>query len=141
MHFKCGQGAKTGPGGHLPGSKVIGKIAEVRGLKPGTESTSPSAFTDLITPADFKEFADRAREVSGGIPIGFKMSGNRIERDVNFALAGGADYIILDGGAGLKRGLLGSKRHCPLWRAHPRMGSQLPFDRSVPDGVTPYACR
>jgi glutamate synthase domain-containing protein 2 len=97
MHFKCGQGAKTGPGGHLPGSKVIGKIAEVRGLKPSTESISPSAFTDLVTPADFKEFADRAREVSGGMPIGFKMSGNRIKRDINFALAGGADYIILDG--------------------------------------------
>jgi glutamate synthase domain-containing protein 2/CDGSH-type Zn-finger protein/ferredoxin len=100
MHFKCGQGAKTGTGGHLPGSKVVGKIAEVRGLKPGTESISPSAFTDLITPADFKEFADRAREVSGGIPIGFKMSGNRIERDIDFALAGGADYIILDGRGG-----------------------------------------
>jgi hypothetical protein len=29
------------------------------------------------------------------------MSGNRIKRDINFALAGGADYIILDrrGGA------------------------------------------
>jgi glutamate synthase domain-containing protein 2/CDGSH-type Zn-finger protein len=100
MHFKCGQGAKTGTGGHLPGSKVTGKIAEVRGLKPGTESISPSAFTDLVTPADFKRFADRAREVSGGIPIGFKMSGNRIERDIDFALAGGADYIIIDGRGG-----------------------------------------
>ena len=100
MHFKCGQGAKTGTGGHLPGSKVVGKIAEVRGLKPGTESISPAAFTDLFTPADFKEFADRAREVSGGIPIGFKMSGNRIERDIDFALDAGADYIILDGRGG-----------------------------------------
>jgi len=30
FHFKCGQGAKTGTGGHLPGNKVKGKIAEVR---------------------------------------------------------------------------------------------------------------
>ena len=100
MHFKCGQGAKTGTGGHLPGEKVIGKIAEVRGLEPGTESISPAAFTDLFTPADFKKFADRAREVSGGIPIGFKLSGNRIERDIDFALAGSADYIIIDGRGG-----------------------------------------
>ena len=32
FHFKGGQGAKTGTGGHLPGNKVIGKIAEVRNL-------------------------------------------------------------------------------------------------------------
>ena len=31
FHFKGGQGAKTGTGGHLPGHKVKGKIAEVRG--------------------------------------------------------------------------------------------------------------
>lgn len=100
MHFKCGQGAKTGTGGHLPGSKVVGKIAEVRGLEPGTESISPSTFTDLFTPGDFKAFADRVREVSGGIPIGFKMSANHIERDIDFALEAGADYIILDGRGG-----------------------------------------
>src|SRR5690606_10935956 len=35
FHFKGGQGAKTGTGGHLPGPKVIGKIAAVRGLEPG----------------------------------------------------------------------------------------------------------
>jgi glutamate synthase domain-containing protein 2/CDGSH-type Zn-finger protein len=100
MHFKCGQGAKTGTGGHLPGSKVVGRIAEVRGLEPGTDSISPATFTDLFTPADYKEFADRAREVSGGIPIGFKMSANRIERDIDFALEAGADYIIIDGRGG-----------------------------------------
>lgn len=32
FHFKFGQGAKTGTGGHLPGRKVTGKIASVRGL-------------------------------------------------------------------------------------------------------------
>ena len=35
FHFKGGQGAKTGTGGHLPGEKVQDKIAEVRGLEPG----------------------------------------------------------------------------------------------------------
>ena len=35
LHFKGGQGAKTGTGGHLPGNKVTGKIAKVRGLQEG----------------------------------------------------------------------------------------------------------
>jgi glutamate synthase domain-containing protein 2 len=44
FHFKAGQGAKTGTGGHLPGNKVIGRIAEVRGLKEGTTAVSPPAL-------------------------------------------------------------------------------------------------
>jgi len=40
------------------------------------------------------------RDVSGGIPIGFKLSAQHIELDLDFALAAGADYIILDGRGG-----------------------------------------
>lgn len=100
LHFKGGQGAKTGTGGHLPGDKVQGKIAQVRGLEPGQDAISPSTFSDLETPADFKRIADQVRERSGGIPIGFKLSANHIEDDIDFALAASADYIILDGRGG-----------------------------------------
>jgi glutamate synthase domain-containing protein 2 len=100
FHFKGGQGAKTGTGGHLPGDKVQGKIAQVRGLEPGQDAISPSTFADLETPADFKRIADQVRERSGGIPIGFKLSANHIEDDIDFALEASADYIILDGRGG-----------------------------------------
>ena len=100
FHFKGGQGAKTGTGGHLPGEKVQGKIAEVRGLEPGHAAISPSTFLDLRTPADFRKLADEVRERSGGIPIGFKLSANHIEADIDFALEASADYIILDGRGG-----------------------------------------
>ena len=100
FHFKGGQGAKTGTGGHLPGSKVTGKIAAVRGLAEGEPAVSPPTFTDLSSVADFRRFADRVREVSGGIPIGFKLSAQHVEDDVDFALAASADYIILDGRGG-----------------------------------------
>ena len=100
FHFKGGQGAKTGTGGHLPGEKVQGKIAEVRGLEPGQAAISPSTFPDLHGPEDFKRLADQVRERSGGIPIGFKLSANHIEEDIDFALEASADYIILDGRGG-----------------------------------------
>ncbi len=100
FHFKGGQGAKTGTGGHLPGSKVTGKIAEVRQLPEGTAAISPPTFADLSTPKDFRDFADRVRQISGGIPIGFKLSANHIEADIDFALEAGTDYIILDGRGG-----------------------------------------
>ena len=100
FHFKAGQGAKTGTGGHLPGDKVKGKIAQVRGLEEGTAAISPPTFDDLTTPEDFKNFSDKVREISGGIPIGFKISAQHIEDDIDFAIEAGADYIILDGRGG-----------------------------------------
>lgn len=100
FHFKAGQAAKTGTGGHLPAAKVTEKIAEVRDLPVGESAISPPTFTDLKTSADFKEFAERVREVSGGIPVGFKMSAQHIEKDIDFAIEASADYIILDGRGG-----------------------------------------
>ncbi len=100
FHFKGGQGAKTGTGGHLPGSKNIGKISQVRGIAEGTPAVSPPTFKDLSSVADFKRFADRVREITGGIPVGFKLSANHIEKDIQFALDASADYIILDGRGG-----------------------------------------
>ena len=78
FHFKGGQGAKTGTGGHLPGPKVMGKIAEVRGLEPGRPAISPSTFPDISTVGDYREIAHAVREESGGIPIGFKLSAQHI---------------------------------------------------------------
>ena len=100
FHFKGGQGAKTGTGGHLPGKKVVGKIAGVRGLAVGQPAISPPAFPDLVTADDFRAIAEEVREVSGGIPIGFKLSAQHIEDDIDFALQVGCDYIILDGRGG-----------------------------------------
>ena len=100
FHFKGGQGAKTGTGGHLPGDKVRGRIAEVRGLEPGTAAISPSRFPDWDSVADFKRFADQVRESTGGIPIGFKLSAQHVEKDLDAALEVGCDYVILDGRGG-----------------------------------------
>lgn len=100
FHFKAGQGAKTGTGGHLPGSKVTKEIAKVRGLKVGETAISPAAFPDLKTAEDFKRVANEVREKTGGVPIGFKIAASHIEADIDFALAVGIDYIILDGRGG-----------------------------------------
>lgn len=100
FHFKLGQGAKTGTGGHLPGIKVKGKIAEVRGLEPGTDAISPSTFADLNNEDDYRRLADEVREASGGIPVGVKLSAQHIEDDIDAALRIGVDYIILDGRGG-----------------------------------------
>ena len=100
FHFKGGQGAKTGTGGHLPAKKVSKEIASVRGLKEGHIAISPATFPDFHGVEDFKDFAEKVRERTGGIPIGFKLAASHIEKDIQFALDVGVDYIILDGRGG-----------------------------------------
>ncbi len=123
FHFKGGQAAKTGVGGHLPASKVTPEIAEVRGVEPGTAVVSPAAFADLRTPGDFAELAGRVREASGGVPIGFKLSANRLEEDLAFVLEAGADYVIVDGrggGTGAAPTFVRDNISLPLMAAIPR---------------------
>ena len=84
----------------MPGHKVTEEIASVRGLTVGETAISPAAFPDLKTATDFREVANEVRERTGGIPIGFKIAASHIEADINFALAVGVDYIILDGRGG-----------------------------------------
>lgn len=100
FHFKAGQAAKTGTGGHLPAGKVTARIAQVRKLPAGQPAISPPTFSDLSIPEDYGRLADRIRELTGGIPVGMKLSAQHIEEDIQFALQAGVDYIILDGRGG-----------------------------------------
>ena len=101
VHLKLGQASKTGTGGHLVGSKNVGRIAEVHCTPEGTTLVAPSRFPDLHTPEDYKAFVAQLRELTGGVPVGAKLSAQHIEDDLDAALAIGFDYVILDGrGAG-----------------------------------------
>ncbi|MCY3768186.1 MAG: glutamate synthase-related protein [Gammaproteobacteria bacterium] len=100
FHFKGGQGAKTGTGGHLPGRKVTGRIAEVRGLEAGQDAVSPARFPEWDSTDPIRDFAAEVRERTAGIPVGYKLSAQQIEKDIDAALEVGVDYIILDGRGG-----------------------------------------
>jgi len=137
FHFKGGQGAKTGTGGHLPGNKVTKEIAEVRGLKKGETAISPAAFPVMKTVEDFKTFAEEVREKTGGIPIGFKIAASHVEADIDFALRVGVDYIILDGrggGTGSAPTILRDNINVPTIPALARARKHL--DKTGAHGVT-----
>lgn len=134
FHFKGGQGAKTGTGGHLPGKKNHGKIAEVREIEEGHDAISPPRFPDWTEPSQIKEFADEVRDRTGGIPIGYKLSAQHIEKDIDAALEVGVDYIILDGrggGTGAAPILFRDNISVPTIPALARARAHL--DRSNPD--------
>ena len=73
----------------------------MRGLPEGTPRSRPPRFPDWTTRSTTSaRFADTVREESGGIPIGFKLSAQHIEDDLDAALDLGVDYVILDGRGG-----------------------------------------
>ncbi len=137
FHFKGGQGAKTGTGGHLPGNKVQGKIAAVRELPEGESAISPARFPDWESLSQFRDFAAEVRERTGGIPVGFKLSAQHIEKDIDAALEVGVDYIILDGrggGTGAAPLIFRDNISVPTIPALARARRHL--DASAADGVT-----
>ena len=69
-------------------------------LTEGQPAISPARFPDWDSLDQFRDFAAEVREKTGGIPVGFKLSAQHIEKDLDAALEVGVDYIILDGRGG-----------------------------------------
>jgi glutamate synthase domain-containing protein 2 len=66
----------------------------------GEPAISPARFPDWSEVRQIREFAVEVRQRTGGIPVGYKLSAQHIEKDIDAALEVGVDYIILDGRGG-----------------------------------------
>ncbi len=100
IEIKIGQGTKPGMGGHLPGEKVTAEIAEIRGKKQGEDIQSPSKFPELNSKEDLRDMVELLRDLSGGRPIGIKIAAGNIERDLEYCVFAGADFVTIDGRGG-----------------------------------------
>lgn len=100
IEIKIGQGTKPGMGGHLPGEKVTEEIAKLRGRKPDEDIQSPSKFKELNSKEDLKEMVDMLRRRSDGRPVGIKIAAGHIERDLEYCVFAGPDFITIDGRGG-----------------------------------------
>ena len=106
IEIKLSQGAKPGKGGILPGGKVTGEIAAIRGIPEGEDSISPNRHLDIGSLDDLLDAVHRVREVTGR-PTGFKtVIGDTGWLDELFALvrvrgqASAPDFITVDSGDG-----------------------------------------
>ena len=105
IELKLSQGAKPGHGGVLPACKVNAELAEIRNVPMGEDVISPPRHRTFSTPLEMMEFIARLRELSGGRPVGFKLSvGRRVEflSICKAMLESGItpDFITVDGGEG-----------------------------------------
>ena len=100
IEIKIGQGTKPGMGGHLPGEKVTDEIAAIRGKEKGKDIQSPSKFPGIESKEDLRGLVDELRRESDGRPIGIKIAAGHIERDLEFCVYAGADFVTIDGRGG-----------------------------------------
>ncbi len=100
IEIKIGQGTKPGMGGHLPGSKVTAEIAAVRNKPMGQDVISPSKFPGINTKEDLKKLVSELRERSEGRPVGIKIAAGKIEKDLEYCVFAGPDFITIDGRGG-----------------------------------------
>lgn len=105
IELKLSQGAKPGHGGILPGRKNTPEIAEIRGVKVGTDVLSPPHHKAFATPTGLLEFIRQMQDLSDFKPVGFKLC---IGKKSEFLAICKAmvetgiypDFITVDGGEG-----------------------------------------
>ncbi len=73
VEIKLSQGAKPSHGGLLPKEKITEEIAHIRGIEMGKDCLSPPTHAEFSTPRGLLEFLQKLRDLSGGLPIGFKI--------------------------------------------------------------------
>lgn len=105
IEIKLSQGAKPGHGGILPANKNTQEIADIRGVKVGTQVDSPSTHSAFSSPVELITFVQTLRDLSGGKPIGIKLALGRRSEFVAICKAMvelniTPDFVTVDGGEG-----------------------------------------
>lgn len=105
IEIKLSQGAKPGHGGILPASKNTQEIADIRGVRVGTQVDSPPTHSAFNSPIELISFIQELRTLSGGKPIGIKLALGRRSEFVAICKAMvelniTPDFVTVDGGEG-----------------------------------------
>jgi glutamate synthase domain-containing protein 2 len=105
IEIKLSQGAKPGHGGILPASKVTEEVSRIRGVPMGADVLSPPSHKAFSGPDGLVAFVAQLRELSGGLPVGFKLCIGKPQDFLAICKAmekAGVtpDFITVDGGEG-----------------------------------------
>jgi glutamate synthase domain-containing protein 2 len=105
VEIKLSQGAKPAHGGILPAAKITAEIAAIRNVPLGKDVNSPPAHRAFSDPHGLLRFVQSLRELSDGLPVGFKLCVGRPREwfAIVRAMAEGGiypDFITVDGGEG-----------------------------------------
>ena len=107
LEIKVGQGAKPGEGGHLPGSKVTGMVAQARHCKPGIALISPSNHHDIYSIEDLCQIITELKTANPGARISVKIPVTSGVATIAVGVAKAGAHIVnisgFEGGTGAAR--------------------------------------
>ena len=99
IEIQFGHCGWAGIGSKYSWNELTPEVRKAYGLKPGEDLVYHAHIPELSKPQDLRVLVSNLKEITGGVPIGVKIScGKNIERDLARALDAEVDVINLDGG-------------------------------------------
>ena len=116
LQIKMAQGSKPGEGGHLPGHKVSGLIAQLRHTQPGVSLISPPPHHDIYSIEDLAQLIFDLKQVNPFASVSVKLVSSAgvgvVAAGVVKGLADAVQIAGCDGGTGASP--LSSIKHAGL---------------------------
>jgi len=98
IDIQIGQGALGGAGHSVPARDIDRNLRDIMSLAPGQDAVVRARQDGTDTVEEFSELVGKLREIAGGVPIGAKIgAGMDIEKDIEFLVRSGVDFITVDG--------------------------------------------
>jgi glutamate synthase domain-containing protein 2 len=98
IELEVGSGARGGLGAVEAPTALDENLRTMMGVPPGQAAVAPARFPGVESVADLRQLIDDLRRLSGGVPVGVKLSaGMRLEDDLALVAAAGADFVSLGG--------------------------------------------
>ncbi|MGE5509067.1 MAG: FMN-binding glutamate synthase family protein [Chitinophagales bacterium] len=98
VELEVGSGARGGLGTVEPPDVLDENLRTLMGIPPGQAAMAPARFSGLATVDDLRQLIGELRELTGGVPVGVKLSaGAHLEDDLALVAEAGADFVTVGG--------------------------------------------
>lgn len=98
VEIHLGQGASASGGGVLPPEKTSPRLKRAMGLRRDQKAYIRSTFPELERGEPLSTLVERARKLSGGVPVAVKLAASHwLEHDLDLCVEAGVDGVVIDG--------------------------------------------
>ncbi|MHB9093798.1 MAG: FMN-binding glutamate synthase family protein [Eubacteriales bacterium] len=105
IEIQFGQGASGGIGHKIKVGILDFKLQKGFEVALGQDAVLHSRHAEIPHPSQLPKLVRKLKSVAGDIPIGVKIgAGKYLEKDIELAVNGGVDFIVIDGGEAATHG-------------------------------------
>ena len=105
IQIQFGQGATGGVGHKINIGILDFKLQKGFGVFPGQDAVLHSRHDEVEHPSQLPQLIRKLKGITGDIPVGVKLgAGKYLEADMEWAVDGGVDFIVVDGAEAATKG-------------------------------------